>query len=325
VREDATLGLVGAGRQVVAPLTESLASRDLEAVVRGLYVLRELALSSDLATEESAQAALEKLAAAPSAVAARRASSTLASLSASRRDRAMERLKELGAKFNSQHLQFGFQVVEVTASLEIDESFQGDVGDLRHLRWLSDMRHVTLRGEKVTDAWLAKLTAMEDSLLQLSLKRCKISDEGLAPLASLKRLQVLDILYSPVTDQGIGSLKAVQSLAKVRLYGTKITREGADQLAPQIAEVDWRKGAFLGVSCSPTGPCILQQVIPGSGAEKAGIEPGDIIVKYNDKPVTDFPTLTAHIAKHEAGDTIKLEIVRNGELITREVTFGEWE
>ena len=51
----------------------------------------------------------------------------------------------------------------------------------------------------------------------------------------------------------------------------------------------------------------------GSPAEKAGMEPGDIVVKIDGKPVETLSALQRTIRTHQPGDVVDLEVVRFGE------------
>lgn len=59
-------------------------------------------------------------------------------------------------------------------------------------------------------------------------------------------------------------------------------------------------------------------VIPGSPADKAGIEENDIITKVNNEAVTQSTPLGALIRRYAPGDAVKLEVYHEGEF--REVT-----
>ena len=98
VRDAATRRLISAGSIAVEVLTKALDDSDLEVTTRGIYVLQQLALSGDLTTEEAAQMALEKLAAARVTAAARRATDALLTLQDLKQDQALKELERLGAK-----------------------------------------------------------------------------------------------------------------------------------------------------------------------------------------------------------------------------------
>ena len=64
----------------------------------------------------------------------------------------------------------------------------------------------------------------------------------------------------------------------------------------------------------------VAKVLPGSPAEHAGILPGDIILKIDNKEV-DIYTLPNIILSHNVGDVIKVTIFRSGKILTIPVTL----
>ena len=75
------------------------------------------------------------------------------------------------------------------------------------------------------------------------------------------------------------------------------------ELTPDLAKAfgtDKQQGAFV------------NQVMPHSAADNAGIKPGDIIVKLNGKAVRSFGELRANIATMGAGKTVTLGLIRDG-------------
>lgn len=67
----------------------------------------------------------------------------------------------------------------------------------------------------------------------------------------------------------------------------------------------------------------VTEVSKGSGAEKAGIQPYDIITKIGDKDVTDFNVISDYLADKKAGDKVKITVTyltRSGSYKTEEVT-----
>ncbi|HUB93037.1 MAG TPA: trypsin-like peptidase domain-containing protein [Verrucomicrobiae bacterium] len=63
-------------------------------------------------------------------------------------------------------------------------------------------------------------------------------------------------------------------------------------------------------------------VLSGGPADKAGVQPGDIITKVDGMAIDSTTSITAVIDKHQVGDTVPLTIVRNGKTITINVTLG---
>jgi len=71
--------------------------------------------------------------------------------------------------------------------------------------------------------------------------------------------------------------------------------------------------------------CVMvEKVISGSAAEKAGIQAGDLILKLEDKQITSGDALSSAIGAYKPGDTATLTLQRDGKELTVEVTFGEY-
>ncbi len=66
---------------------------------------------------------------------------------------------------------------------------------------------------------------------------------------------------------------------------------------------------------------LVNDVIAKSPAEKAGIEPGDVILELDGRSVSTSGELTAIIAQRRAGDKVNLTIWRNKKKITKTVTL----
>jgi serine protease Do len=85
---------------------------------------------------------------------------------------------------------------------------------------------------------------------------------------------------------------------------------------------------YLGVTISPVTPdlakqfkapdlsgALVQDVAKGSPAERAGIKPGDVIRKFNDRTINDSSDLLAALATTNPGTTADLEVLRNGQTL----------
>lgn len=64
-------------------------------------------------------------------------------------------------------------------------------------------------------------------------------------------------------------------------------------------------------------------VVEGSGADKAGLQKGDVIIKLNDDEVTNVAYLKYLLYKYNIGDTIELTYIRDKETKTTTVTLTE--
>lgn len=62
-------------------------------------------------------------------------------------------------------------------------------------------------------------------------------------------------------------------------------------------------------------------VSAGKPAEKAGIQANDILLQINNDEITDMMSYMKCLAKYKKGDTVKVKIERNKQIIEKELTF----
>src|ERR1700760_3535011 len=73
----------------------------------------------------------------------------------------------------------------------------------------------------------------------------------------------------------------------------------------------------LGVAATDLPPNVpvrgawVLQVGPGSSATAAGLQPNDVIVAVDGHPIDTAASLTAEIAGHDAGDRVRLGVMRS--------------
>jgi len=86
--------------------------------------------------------------------------------------------------------------------------------------------------------------------------------------------------------------------------------------------------SWLGVSVEEEterqqGGARILQVIPDSPAEEVGLQKGDVIVSVDGKPVYGPRGLSRVLGSHEAGSTVEIAIVRDGQNQALSVELGE--
>jgi hypothetical protein len=333
-RHAATERLILAGGVAVEPVAAAIEDGGLETIIRGVYILRQLALTTDDAsTEQAAYEALRKIADRQVTTAARRAATAVQALDEIRQRRALLYLEQLGAVVSITQVQIGPRLSQPFSSIRIDESWRGNAADLDRLGWITKFRPpegpemwmIALQGPQVTDAWIQRIKPFEN-IRVLQLKSVAISDEGVAALKEMPELQFLEFLYLPITDAALPHLSSLKALSRVKLYGTRITKAAVEQFQGQFAgvEVDYRRGGFLGIGCEDN-PCRISTVREGTAAAAADLQAGDIVTHYNQQPVKTMDELTELIAQNAAGDTVRVEILRDGQRIEKELILGEWE
>jgi serine protease Do/serine protease DegQ len=100
----------------------------------------------------------------------------------------------------------------------------------------------------------------------------------------------------------------------------------AKAIMAQIIEFGEVRRGLLGVSISDFNAetaeaigveavqgALVQEIVPGSAAEKAGVEVGDVIVSVNSVPIKDAADLRTTIGLKRSGETVKLLLIRDGD------------
>jgi len=67
---------------------------------------------------------------------------------------------------------------------------------------------------------------------------------------------------------------------------------------------------------------LVAGVVPDSPADRAGIQPGDVIVRWNDEEVTDPADLALAVARSPIGSKATVELIREGRRVEKTVTVG---
>jgi len=88
-----------------------------------------------------------------------------------------------------------------------------------------------------------------------------------------------------------------------------------------IQDVDHNLAESFGLS-HPKG-ALVSKILPGSPAEKAGLELGDIILKFNDQELRESSQLPPVVGSVQAGSRARLSIMRQGKEQQVEITIGE--
>jgi hypothetical protein len=140
----------------------------------------------------------------------------------------------------------------------------------------------------------------------------KIDAAGMARIADLGRLVVTRIA---------GGLRPVfASVPGGAARGRAAGRPGGGSSGPSDAG-----GAFLGVGADLRAGwdgVRLGSIVPGSAAEQAGLQAGDVLVRLDDTSLPAFSDLRALIDRHRPGDTLPLIYLRNGLDRATSVTLG---
>jgi S1-C subfamily serine protease len=110
----------------------------------------------------------------------------------------------------------------------------------------------------------------------------------------------------------------------------------AQQVADDIIEFGEVRAGFLGIEGQSVSPdvaemfdlevdegAVIRSVQPGSPADEAGLQQGDIIVRFADTEITSMAELATTVQAREPGETVTLGIIRDGQAQDVELTLGE--
>lgn len=108
--------------------------------------------------------------------------------------------------------------------------------------------------------------------------------------------------------------------------GFAIPIDRAKDVADTIVNGGSLDRAYLGVASEPTTDgqpgAVITKVEPGSAADIAGLETGDVVVAIDGEPIKQGSDLAARISTKSPGDRLQVEVERDGATTTIEVTLG---
>jgi serine protease Do/serine protease DegQ len=123
---------------------------------------------------------------------------------------------------------------------------------------------------------------------------------------------------------GINSAIFSQSGGNIGI-GFAIPSNMAKAIMEQLVEFGEVRRGLLGVSITDftketaeaygmknTDGALVQEIVPGSAAEEAGIEVGDVIIEVDSKKVTGASELRNYVGLKRSGDKVKVTVLREG-------------
>jgi serine protease Do len=119
--------------------------------------------------------------------------------------------------------------------------------------------------------------------------------------------------------------------------GFAIPTEIAEPTAEQLIKNGKIEHGYIGISIEDVTPtnakffgvqkaegAVVSDVTPESPGSKAGLKTGDVIVGLGGKPVSDAGQLQMETSQKQPGDTVQLEVMRNGDKMNLPVTLGSF-
>jgi serine protease Do len=126
--------------------------------------------------------------------------------------------------------------------------------------------------------------------------------------------------------------------ARGEVVGFAIPTNIVKPIVTQLASTGRVVRGWLGVSIQPmtselaktfgiseTSGALVSDVTESSPAQKAGLKQGDVIVRYDGRPVGRIGDLPRAVAETPVGRTVQLEVLRDGKKMTLSVTVAQLE
>jgi len=309
-RERATFVLGQVGDRVIDPLTEATKQGDFEVVSRAVRILQMSAVRQEPDDDGGAVARLKKIAGqavGARGVVARQALDTIVQMRGAQAETA---LAEAGV-FIGQSTVLPTSP-RMIAMVRIDDDWNGDVAALKWLRWIQGYDTIVLTQSGCSDEVLQAACRLP-GLSRLQLNNGKLSNTSLEALTDLEQILELAFNYVQFEQPPADVIVRMALVESLRIFGTNLDNDGAEKIRAAFPGLmmEITKGAFLGVESDPTrGECRILRVIPGGGADRAGIRAGDVIIEVEGVKIKDFFDLKAEIGKASVQESIELKLLR---------------
>ena len=122
--------------------------------------------------------------------------------------------------------------------------------------------------------------------------------------------------------------------ASIEGIGFAIPIDDVVPIINDLIEYGYVTGAYMGVTVINTDPesaamyglptgARIEEVVKGGAADRAGLQPKDIIIDLGGYEVSNFTDLTRALRHFKAGDATTVTVLRSGRELTLEITLDE--
>jgi S1-C subfamily serine protease len=125
---------------------------------------------------------------------------------------------------------------------------------------------------------------------------------------------------------GVNSQIAASQSAQSSGVGFAVPVDTVKEVVPQLLEHGEIKRAYLGVTTRPDQTedgAVVFQIAPGGPAAATDLQPGDRIVKMEDRAIEEPGDLSDAVLGFKPGDRVKLTVERGGDRRTIDVQLGD--
>ena len=111
--------------------------------------------------------------------------------------------------------------------------------------------------------------------------------------------------------------------------GFAVPSDTVELIATRVVSGESLELGYLGISSAGGHEAILgvpvTEVVPDSPAAEAGLQPGDVILSMEGEEMYNISELSAEIKLRTPGETVELELERDGDRYIATVVLGAWE
>jgi len=142
-----------------------------------------------------------------------------------------------------------------------------------------------------------------------------INAAGMARVADFGEVLLLDVLHRPSRPEFVkGPAKGDNPHAGGAPADPAFASAGRSAYLGTIPDYGGDDDSASGVK--------LSGVTDGSPAAKGGIQGGDVVVKFDGKPVGTLEDYTETLQRHKPGDAVDVVVKRDGKEVTLKITLG---
>ena len=180
---------------------------------------------------------------------------------------------------------------------------------LRPFELPPQIRSVNLVAMPLDESITEKLANVES----LGLSECTV-DDAMVDAVSQLGVRILALSEIEFTQRSFKNLLSAPQLGYVTLAQCEFDLEWVRDLKTRrpALNIQAQPKAFLGIGQAGEDSCLIARVIGGSGAERAGVKIGDLMLSIDGQEVKRFEEVRLLIAQKRVDQKVKIIVARDG-------------
>lgn len=290
IRQAAETRLMQAANAGSLPLLSELAgSDDAEVSSRAMRLIERMMVRGTGGAEDAAERELERIGEAPAHAGSSMARERLLGLGGLREHRAVEALRELGAKVD-----YGPDLALMNAEYRVQHA---EIDPYR-------------------------LNAADAAIYQRCLEG--LNDENARRSIPQTVGNVMFTTHWQGKPEDLWHLSRLRHVKPLQVYVMRGSGVSVEEVQRLSQGTPMERGPSLGVKGGMPGGCIISEVLEGGAAEAAGLVEGDRVLQIGSQRIDRFEQLITAIADFNVGDTVTLKVQRRFGIADVKVTLGDW-